>query len=1002
MPEEEIESCSASTASSLSGEEAGSECAGDSDLYLDYGDNPYSKPWVKKRERRQRNLVQLSPNAKIVKKLEKNKEDRCSGKELDRDQVDREEEPITPLPNADDYALSKSGYFQFEIKSYHKVKGKKIFKCEVCQAIYRHSFSLKRHFIRNHVNLKFVSQSDLGNCCVSINQINKGVSVKEEDGEGEGDTSEVDKENTRCSSSMSSNSGENEVEPKACSGEEIFRCNLCQMTFARVFELKEHVKNHPTSPSDNQYGCKECRMKFSHKQNLVRHMQTHTAGEKPHSCKFCAKSFPTLNHKRSHEIEHQGSRWKCEFCPSSFSQIGDLKKHVKKFHVDEYIECSHCGKFFAKYSWLTEHSWNVHRERLPERVSAYKSLEDSVQPLFKSSDTSLDIADSMRLAKYSSSGYKFACTICKKRFHDYTLMCKHRRQIHQRHLIIDEKKNGATSKACDIDEMQSQPQFYSKIASNVAENLSKYVVGTVNNIEISSEECNGENVKDLAKANYCFYNLPREYDASENGWWKNDDSDREEYKCFICNCLYYGRSIYVQHLSSQHDVTVEEDGEIPTELPSMKEEIEHEEEEVEEEMTALDLSSSASEAVVKLTSPRSNVPSLSVNKTSPPVAHTAPPLPVNSPSDRFSPPAAHSNKTYPTVTFFGMWSTPVAPAYSPITQPKKQKTPIKKSFICLACYVRFENANTLKEHQEKTHYGIQNSHAECDEHVDIDKTVVENRDHKHLDKMMGLCGKEVKCTRCRQLFSSVSALHKHILQCASGLTKKSPKKSDFRCLIRKKYLKYRKLGFGIRHESTNVDDKTPERRRKRKRMTFPIEEDRDEVKKKRRISYEPGRHERRREKVNVVDMHACSGCGKYMGSITALERHIPNCTRKEELRKVKVLGGSNDSKQPPVCKYCKKQFTYTGNLLNHIDMCPIRKKLGGSINELDWMDMFDESFLTNLHYEKDKIEETSVADNLRRSRRGRSKTMPPTPVEQKTVRRNPSRRIALRNKRRLS
>lgn len=276
MPEEEMESCSASTVSSLSGEEAGSECAGDSDLYLDYGDNPYSKPWVKKRERRQRNLVQLSPNAKIVKKIDKNKEDRCPTKELDKEQPEREEESTAPLPNADDYALSKSGHFQFEIKSYHKVKGKKIFKCEVCQAIYRHSFSLKRHFIRNHVNLKFVSQSDLGNCCVSVNQINRGVTVKEEDGEGEGDNSEVDKENTRCSSSMSSNSGDNEVEPKACSGEEIFRCNLCQMTFAKVFELREHVKNHPTSPSDNQYGCKECRMKFSHKQNLVRHMQTHT------------------------------------------------------------------------------------------------------------------------------------------------------------------------------------------------------------------------------------------------------------------------------------------------------------------------------------------------------------------------------------------------------------------------------------------------------------------------------------------------------------------------------------------------------------------------------------------------------------------------------------------------------------------------------------------------------------------------------------------------------
>lgn len=702
-----------------------------------------------------------------------------------------------------------------------------------------------------------------------------------------------------------------------------------------------------------------------------------------------------MNHKRSHEIEHQGSRWKCEFCPSSFSQIGDLKKHVKKFHVNEYIECSHCGKFFAKYSWLTEHSWNVHRERLPERISTYKSLEDSIQPSFKSSDTSLDIADSMRLAKYSSSGYKFACTICKKRFHDYALMCKHRRQIHQRHLIIDEKKNGATSKACDIDEMQSQPNFYSKVASNIAENLSKYLVGTVQNLQVNNVDDKMSNEKSADQANYCFYNLPQEFDNTGKGWWKNDD---EEHKCFICNCIYYGRSNYVQHLTS-HDIVVKNGEELPTERPkSQEDEIDGEEE---EEMTALDLSSPTAETVVKLTSPRPNVVNLNIKKTSPPIAHTAPSLPVNSPNERFSPPAAHSNKTYPTVTFFGMWSTPVAPIYAPTTQPSKPKIPIKK-FICLACYVKFETTEALKSHQEEDHACIQNGFTECDEHVEIDKTIVENRDQEHLDKMMRMCGREIKCTRCRQLFQSISALHKHILQCAVAPSKKSPKKSDIRCLIHKKYLKYRKLGFGIRHETTNADDKTPERRYRRKRMSFPPHTKKDEVKKKRRISYEPTRHERRREKVNVVDMHACSGCGKYMGSITALERHIPSCTKKEELRKVKVLGGSSDTKQPPVCKYCKKQFTYTGNLLNHIDMCTVRGRLGDSIHELDWMDMFDESFLTNLHYEKDKIEETSVSDNLRRSKRGRSKTMPPSTVEQKTVRRNPSRRIALRNKRRLS
>lgn len=65
-------------------------------------------------------------------------------------------------------------YFQFEVKPYHIVKsrlGRKVFKCEICSGVYRHSFSLKRHYIRNHINYAFVSRTDLLHCNIALDKV---------------------------------------------------------------------------------------------------------------------------------------------------------------------------------------------------------------------------------------------------------------------------------------------------------------------------------------------------------------------------------------------------------------------------------------------------------------------------------------------------------------------------------------------------------------------------------------------------------------------------------------------------------------------------------------------------------------------------------------------------------------------------------------------------------------------------------------------------------------
>ena len=60
--------------------------------------------------------------------------------------------------------------YQFDLKSRHVVKsrlGRKVFKCDICMAVYRHAFSLKRHYIRNHINYNYVTKGDLQNCQIT-------------------------------------------------------------------------------------------------------------------------------------------------------------------------------------------------------------------------------------------------------------------------------------------------------------------------------------------------------------------------------------------------------------------------------------------------------------------------------------------------------------------------------------------------------------------------------------------------------------------------------------------------------------------------------------------------------------------------------------------------------------------------------------------------------------------------------------------------------------------
>ena len=97
------------------------------------------------------------------------------------------------------------------------------------------------------------------------------------------------------------------------------------------------------------------------------------------------------------------------------------------------------------------------------------------------------------------------------------------------------------------------------------------------------------------------------------------------------------------------------------------------------------------------------------------------------------------------------------------------------------------------------------------------------------------------------------------------------------------------------------------------------------------MGYNPQNHVRRRELTELVDCHQCEACGLKFKTIILLERHVPNCSRKEKFKelcpmKCPIMDQSLE-KLKHVCHYCQKHFTYLKSLVNHLqDFCLVKKQ----------------------------------------------------------------------------
>uniref|UniRef100_A0A096MDS4 IKAROS family zinc finger 2 n=1 Tax=Poecilia formosa TaxID=48698 RepID=A0A096MDS4_POEFO len=83
---------------------------------------------------------------------------------------------------------------------------------------------------------------------------------------------------------------------------------------------------------DRPFQCNQCGVSFTQKGNLLRHIKLHT-GEKPFKCPFCSyacrRRDALTGHLRTHAV---GKPHKCNFCGRSYKQRTSLEEHKERCH----------------------------------------------------------------------------------------------------------------------------------------------------------------------------------------------------------------------------------------------------------------------------------------------------------------------------------------------------------------------------------------------------------------------------------------------------------------------------------------------------------------------------------------------------------------------------------------------------------------------------------------------------------------------------------------------
>lgn len=170
--------------------------------------------------------------------------------------VKAEQKPLCPSTTA---TLPAPQRFLFQLEPVHQMKlsdGQKLFVCDICSGVYQRCFSLKRHYLRSHINHRYLTERDISNCGIIVSERlakenpsvpsveKKNIALgKDRDAVQESHDSAI-MANDIMNFSSDECSTVNPVVENCVTFPNLYRCNLCSICFDTKDELKYHLSTH--------------------------------------------------------------------------------------------------------------------------------------------------------------------------------------------------------------------------------------------------------------------------------------------------------------------------------------------------------------------------------------------------------------------------------------------------------------------------------------------------------------------------------------------------------------------------------------------------------------------------------------------------------------------------------------------------------------------------------------------------------------------------------------